>query len=68
MAGSYVCWGADQEDLTAQVKLALTTRPGIHVAVVSPEEVTDRASEQAIVVYCSKGDVNVFHVSKGASA
>lgn len=67
MDGRYVCWGSDQEDLTSQVEAAIKARPEIHVDVLSPEDVSDRASEQAIVVYCSKGDVNVFHVSKGAN-
>ncbi len=60
----YLCWGPDKEDLTIQVDAAIKSKGEYTLDVRAPETVADRSDTDAIIVYCSKGDQNVFYVAK----
>lgn len=60
---SYRCWNADNEDLTQRVEAAIESK-GIKVENVRVAEAGIAANDNVVIVYCSKGDKNVFALSR----
>jgi hypothetical protein len=65
-AQSYLCWGADHEDLTASVERAKRTKPdwGSLRATVNADPNASFDRVQRIIVYCSTGHKNVYSFTR----